>query len=238
MNRPKGQTRICLKILGFGFIRLFVSKRLVSSFLRIQETSLFVSKASLFVSKSPSLRLGSPLFDANQALGRWKGRHRRSRVEAPLTRHAREDADRERKEADKRAQVQRKQAEKAAAAAAAVAARGRQGRGRGRGGGRAPVARRASSRNKAPEPRVEPPPQPSPQPSAPQRSAPRQSTAAESPPRSKRALETPPSLALMKRQLAGMRRAQHLLDAAGLMRMGELEYDIAQRESKMARSGQ
>ena len=57
-NRPKGQTRICLKILGFGFIRLFVSKRLVSSFLRIQETSLFVSKASLFVSKSPSLRLG------------------------------------------------------------------------------------------------------------------------------------------------------------------------------------
>ena len=42
-----------MKILGFGFIRLFVSKRLVSSFLRIQETSLFVSKASLFVSKSP-----------------------------------------------------------------------------------------------------------------------------------------------------------------------------------------
>ena len=83
-----------------------------------------------------------------------------------------------------------------------------------------------------------PPPQPSPQPSAPQRSAPRQSTAAESPPRSKRAQETPPSLALMKRQLAGMRRAQHLLDAAGLMRMGELEYDIAQRESKMARSSQ
>ena len=224
----------------------------IYSSLRIQETSLFVSSYPRDESlrfQSQSLRLQepvsssrSPLFDANQALGRWKGRHRRSRVEAPLTRHAREDADRERKEADKRAQVQRKQAEKAAAAAAAVAARGRQGRGRGRGGGRAPVARRASSRNKAPEPRVEPPPQPppqpSPQPSAPQRSAPRQSTAAESPPRSKRAPETPPSLALMKRQLAGMRRAQHLLDAAGLMRMGELEYDIAQRESKMARSSQ
>ena len=56
-NRPQGQTRICLKILGFRFLpalRLFVTS---SSSLRHH---LFVSsspRARLFVSKSPALRL-------------------------------------------------------------------------------------------------------------------------------------------------------------------------------------
>ena len=38
-------------------------------------------------------------------------------------------------------------------------------------------------------------------------------------------------------ELAGLQRAQHLLDAAGFARMGELEYDIKEREKKRTRYG-
>jgi hypothetical protein len=47
--------------------------------------------------------------------------------------------------------------------------------------------------------------------------------------------DTPPSLAMLKRQLQGMQRAQHMLDAPGLMRLGELEFDIKEREKKRCR---
>ena len=42
---------------------------------------------------------------------------------------------------------------------------------------------------------------------------------------------------MLKRQLHGMHRAQHLLDAAGLMRMGELEFDVADRQKKFTKYG-
>ena len=57
-----------------------------------------------------------------------------------------------------------------------------------------------------------------------------------SPPSSRCTLpDTPPSLAMLKRQLQGMQRAQHMLDAPGLMRLGELEFDIKEREKKRCR---
>ena len=61
-NRPQGQTRICLKILGFRFLpslRLFVSK---SQSLRLQEPV-----SSSFVSKSQSLRLQEPVSSSRVA---------------------------------------------------------------------------------------------------------------------------------------------------------------------------
>ena len=60
-----------------------------------------------------------------------------------------------------------------------------------------------------------------------------------SPPSSRCTLpDTPPSLAMLKRQLQGMQRAQHMLDAPGLMRLGELEFDIKEREKKRCRYNQ
>jgi hypothetical protein len=44
---------------------------------------------------------------------------------------------------------------------------------------------------------------------------------------------------MLKRQLQGMQRAQHIgLDAPGLMRLGELEFDIKEREKKRCRYNQ
>ena len=51
--------------------------------------------------------------------------------------------------------------------------------------------------------------------------------------------DTPPSLAQMKRQLAGLQRAAgaSALDQQGWMRMGELEFDIKEREKKRLKYG-
>ena len=49
--------------------------------------------------------------------------------------------------------------------------------------------------------------------------------------------ETPEDLNDLRRQLAGYRRAQETLDTAGLKRMGELEFDLAQREKKFRKTG-
>jgi hypothetical protein len=43
---------------------------------------------------------------------------------------------------------------------------------------------------------------------------------------------------MLKRQLQGMQRAQHMLDAPGLMRLGELEFDIKEPEKKRCRYNQ
>ena len=49
--------------------------------------------------------------------------------------------------------------------------------------------------------------------------------------------DTPEDLKQMRRELKGWQRAQHLLDAAGFRRMGELEDDIAHREKKFKKTG-
>ena len=107
------------------------------------------------------------------------------------------------------------------------------------------VPQRKPSRDPPPRnpPRRDPPPRgPLPR-DPPPRDRPRCNTSRDdiphSPPSSRCTLpDTPPSLAVLKRQLHGMQRAQHVLDAAGLMRLGELEFDIKEREKKRCRYNQ
>ena len=89
-------------------------------------------------------------------------------------------------------------------------------------------------------PQRKPPPRNPPPRDPPPRDRPRCNTSRDdiphSPPSSRCTLpDTPPSLAALKRALHGMQRAQHVLDAAGLMRLGELEFDIKEREKKRRR---
>ena len=49
--------------------------------------------------------------------------------------------------------------------------------------------------------------------------------------------DTPPDLKLLRRELKGFHRAQHVLDANGFKRLGELEFDVAEREKKFQKTG-
>jgi len=101
-------------------------------------------------------------------------------------------------------------------------------------------AKQMSTPRKAPKPAPKPSSlKPEPKPPLSPEHPPKADVEQHSPPGRSGLPDTPPSLALLKRQLAGMRRAAgaSALDQQGWIQLGELEHDIKEREKKRLRYG-